>query len=55
MPLPTPEQLAEIDQANKIISDTFPGLWWDLYSGCLYRGFDEVQALELVKEYIRKP
>ena len=55
MPLPTPQELADMDQANRMLCDALPGLWWGLYEGCLNQGFSEDQSLELVKEYIRKP
>ncbi len=55
MALPTPEELAEMDQGLKMITESFPGLWWGLYEGCLNQGFNAEQALELVKEYIHKP
>ena len=47
-----PKDLAAFDQDCKIICETFPPLWFSLYTGCVEEGFTEVQALELVKAYI---
>ncbi len=46
------KELAALDQAVKLLADTLPPIWWNLYNGCMGQGFDSGQSLELVKSYI---
>ncbi len=46
---------ADNDRKLAELRDFLPALWWALYSGCLEKGFSEIQALELVKVFITKP
>jgi hypothetical protein len=51
----TPEQAklqAQIDQGFTLITGNFPPLWRKLYTNLVSEGFNEVQALALVKAYI---
>lgn len=49
----TPKEISEIDQGGKLLADILPPLWRGLYVGCKEQGFDDEQAFELVKTYIR--
>jgi len=51
----TPKDVADLDQANKTIVDTFPKFWWGLYKENMDAGFTETQALELVVAFIQRP
>ncbi len=48
----SPKDIADFDQSAKLIVDSFPSVWWGLYSNLLKEGFDSVQALDLLKTYI---
>lgn len=52
MTTPTPEQIADMDQAMKVMIDTYPVFWWGLFSNCVDEGFTREEALELVKTQI---
>ena len=30
----------------------WPAMWWDIFNGCLEKGFTDKQAMELLKTYI---
>ncbi len=47
-----PKDLAGFDQAIKLMSDSFPPLWWNMFNNCKKEGFTEPQAMELVKTFI---
>lgn len=49
------EKRAMLDQAKAEIEEVLPGMWWGLYNGCVKEGFTELQAIDLVKAFIRKP
>lgn len=48
----TPQQAADAEQAMSMVRDLFPAHWRGLYRGMLEQGFDESQALELLKVYV---
>lgn len=46
------KEIAEYDQAIKLMSDSFPPLWWSMFTNCKKEGFTDAQAMELVKTFI---
>lgn len=51
----TPEEAQkqrQRDEALSIITDHYPSHWRGLYVKCIEEGFDNFQALSLVKTYI---
>lgn len=46
---------SEIDQELAQMRDFFPKVWWALYQGSKHEGFTDIQALQLVMAYIKKP
>ena len=44
---------AELDQGLALMLDFFPVQWRQLYLRLIEEGFQETQALELVKTYIK--
>jgi len=44
---------AELDQGMALMLDYFPAQWRQLYLRLMEEGFQELQALELVKTYIK--
>ena len=51
----TPKELAAMDQSLKLIVETFPPMWRQLYTNLINEGFTEQQAFELLKTFILKP
>lgn len=47
------KQLQEIEQGMALLADTFPRLWWQMFTKLKEAGFKENEALELVKVYIQ--
>jgi hypothetical protein len=47
-----PRESAKMDQALAAVTEIFPPLWHGLYVRLIRQGFNETQALELVKAYI---
>ncbi len=47
-----PIDIAELDQVTKLMGESFPPLWWNMFSNCKKEGFTEPQAMELVKTFI---
>lgn len=41
-----------LEQALAELTEVFPSLWWQLYTGCREQGFSAEQAMDLVKTYI---
>lgn len=48
-----PKIQAEFDQGAKTLGDNIPPLMWALHSGFVNQGFQEADALELCKTYLR--
>lgn len=48
----TPRKKQELDQSAAEMKEALPMAWWALYSGCLEKGFDGRQAMDLVRAWI---
>ena len=42
----------DLEQSSTFVIDNFPRLWYGLYRRCVEEGFNEAQAMALVKVYI---
>ena len=47
-----PKKIAELDQAQKMIVETYPPLLGGLHKGFIETGFNEEQAFELILVYM---
>lgn len=47
------KKLQELDQTLANISSTAPRLWRGIYDGLIEQGFNESQAIDLVKTFIQ--
>lgn len=48
----SPGNVAAYDQAMKLMAESLPPFWRELYKGCIDQGFRPDDALELVKTQI---
>lgn len=48
----TPKELAKADQVLSMIADMLPPVWWNLFDGCIEKGFTRDEALSILKTYI---
>jgi len=46
------KEIAQMDQAISLVSETLPPLWWNLYNNLVKEGFTPEQAFDLLKSYI---
>ncbi|MCL2120008.1 MAG: hypothetical protein FWH27_16445 [Planctomycetaceae bacterium] len=46
------KDLHDMYQSTSFVVDNLPRLWYGLYRQCVKQGFNESQAMELVKVYI---
>lgn len=47
-----PEEVAKYDQSAAFIAENYPVMWWGIYKKLLEAGFNESQAMDLLKTYI---
>lgn len=50
---PSPSDEARLEHWLAFFADRFPPMWKRLYDNCIASGFTEVQAMGLLKTYIR--
>ena len=42
----------ELDQHLSMMRDQMPAVWWAMYQGCLDKGFDKYQSMNLLQTWI---
>lgn len=42
----------EFEDTMNLFREVIPRTWWNIYQGCLQKGFNERQAFALVETYI---
>ena len=52
MDMLTPKQIADGDQAFKLLAETLPAFWRSIFVNLVSEGFSEEQSMELLKHYI---
>ncbi len=46
------ELRAETDQAAAALGEMCPEVWWNIFDGCVKKGFTRQEALRLIEAYI---
>ena len=50
--MPTPEEIHKLDQDLATMAEFYPRIWRNLYESCIKEGFNESDAMRLVRSYI---
>lgn len=47
-----PKEVAALDQAAKLLQESFPPMLWGFYNNCVEEGFTKPEAFELTKVWL---